>query len=187
MTGRLHSNRRCPGRWPVVVPLLLLHVQACADAGTGDAADSRRPVSLGPPDAVFPEDFGYVHTVRELPGGDVLVADPLGKALYQVDMDAGVRTVVGKLGEGPEEYQQPDAVWPLPGDSTLMVDLGQGAAGQGRAGAGVRDGAPHRDVPGGRWGRDGDSRRDRPRRERLRRRHGRLPARPRWARRPFSG
>ncbi len=126
MRGRLHPNRRCPGRWLVFVPLLLLHVQACADAGTGDAADPRRPVSLGAPDAVFPEDFGYVHTVRELPGGDVLAADPLGKALYRVNMDVGVRTVVGRLGEGPEEYQQPDAVWPLPGDSTLLVDLGKG-------------------------------------------------------------
>ena len=97
---------------------------------TGDRRTADPPatgnVSLGPPDAVFPEDFGYVHTVRELPGGDVLVADPLGKALYRVDMDAGVRAVVGKLGEGPGEYQQPDAVWPLPGDSTLMVDLGKG-------------------------------------------------------------
>ena len=126
MRGKLHPNRRCPGRWLVLIPLLLLHVQACADADTGDAADPRRPVSLGAPDAVFPEDFGYVHTVRELPGGDVLVADPLGKALYRVDMDAGVRTAVGKLGEGPEEYQQPDAVWPLPGDTTLLVDLGRG-------------------------------------------------------------
>ena len=126
MRGRLHPDRRCPGRWLVFVPLLLLHVQACADAGTGDAADPRRPVSLGAPNAVFPEDFGYVHTALELPGGDVLAADPLGKALYRVNMDAGVRTVVGRLGEGPEEYQQPDAVWPLPGDSTLLVDLGRG-------------------------------------------------------------
>ena len=126
MRRRLHPNWRCRGRWLVFVPLLLLHVQACADAGTGDAADPRRPVSLGAPNAVFPEDFGYVHTVLELPGGDVLAADPLGKALYRVDMDAGVRTVVGRLGEGPEEYQQPDAVWPLPGDSTLLVDLGKG-------------------------------------------------------------
>ena len=124
MRGKLHPNRRCPGRWLVLIPLLLLHVQACA--GTGDAADPRRPVSLGAPNAVFPDDFGYVHTVLEFPGGDVLAADPLGKALYRVDMDTGVRTVVGRLGEGPEEYQQPDAVWPLPGDSTLLVDLGKG-------------------------------------------------------------
>ena len=82
--------------------------------------------SLGSPTAVFPEDFGTIQTVRELPDGRVLVADPLGKALYAVDMDGGTRTVIGSEGQGPEEYLQPDAVWPLPGDSTLLVDLGNG-------------------------------------------------------------
>ena len=82
--------------------------------------------SLGSPTAVFPEDFGTIQTVRELPDGRVLVADPLGKALYVVDMDGGTRTVTGSEGQGPEEYLQPDAVWPLPGDSTLLVDLGNG-------------------------------------------------------------
>jgi hypothetical protein len=81
---------------------------------------------MGSPDASFPEDFGTIQTVRELPDGRVLVADPLAKALYAVDMDAGTRVVVGREGEGPEEYRQPDAVWPLPGDSTLLVDLGNG-------------------------------------------------------------
>jgi len=83
-------------------------------------------VQLGPPTAIFPEDFGAIQTVRELPDGRVLVADPLSKALYAVDMAAGNRTVIGREGEGPEEYRQPDAVWPLPGDSTLLVDLGNG-------------------------------------------------------------
>jgi hypothetical protein len=83
-------------------------------------------VSLGDPIAVFPDDFGAIQTVRELADGRVLVADPLSKALYAVDMDAGTRTVIGTEGEGPEEYRQPDAVWPLPGDSTLLVDLGNG-------------------------------------------------------------
>jgi hypothetical protein len=41
-------------------------------------------------------------------------------------MDAGTREVVGSEGAGPAEYLQPDAVWPLPGDSTLLVDLGNG-------------------------------------------------------------
>jgi hypothetical protein len=54
------------------------------------------------------------------------VADPLGGALYFVDMNAGTRTVVGTEGQGPGEYLQPDAVWPLLGDSTLLVDLGNG-------------------------------------------------------------
>lgn len=83
-------------------------------------------IRLVEPDATFPEDFGAIQTVRELPDGRVLVADPLGKALYLVDMASGTRTVVGREGQGPEEYLQPDAVWPLPGDSTLLVDLGNG-------------------------------------------------------------
>jgi len=86
----------------------------------------RAQVRLGQPTATFPEDFGAIQTVRELPDGRVLVADPLGKALYVVDLDAGRRTVVGREGQGPDEYLQPDAVWPLPGDSTLLVDLGNG-------------------------------------------------------------
>lgn len=79
---------------------------------------------LGPPTATVREDFGSIQTVRELADGRVLVADPLGKALYMVDFAAGTRTQVGELGQGPQEYRQPDAVWPLPGDSTLLVDLG---------------------------------------------------------------
>ncbi len=80
--------------------------------------------SLGRPTARLAEDFGSIQTVRELPGGRVLVADPLGKALYLVDFSAGTRTQVGSEGQGPQEYRQPDAVWPLPADSTLLVDLG---------------------------------------------------------------
>lgn len=83
-------------------------------------------IRLQEPDATFPEDFGAIQTVRELPDGRILVADPMGKALFLVDMEAGTRTVVGREGQGPEEYLQPDAVWPLPGDSTLLVDLGNG-------------------------------------------------------------
>lgn len=116
------SSLGAGGRW--LVWFLVLSAPACG--GTDDAADARPPIPIGPPDVVFPQDFGYVHAVRELPGGDVLVADPLNKALYRVDMEAGVRTAVGRRGEGPEEYEQPDAVWPLQGDSTLLVDLGNG-------------------------------------------------------------
>jgi hypothetical protein len=87
-------------------------------------ADAQTP--LGQPNASFPEDFGSIQSVRELADGRVLVADPLGRELYLVDMDAGTRQVVGRQGQGPDEYMQPDAVWPLPGDSTLLVDLGNG-------------------------------------------------------------
>ena len=92
----------------------------------GTVRESGAQTSLGRPTAVFPEDFGSIQTVRELPDGRILVADPLAKELYLVDMGAGRRTVIGRQGQGPQEYRQPDAVWPLPGDSTLLVDLGNG-------------------------------------------------------------
>ena len=103
----------------VLLPLFLISL------GAGPRRASAQ-LRLGQPAAVFPEDFGAIQTIRELPDGRVLVADPLSKALYAVDMNAGTRTVIGREGEGPEEYRQPDAVWPLPGDSTLLVDLGNG-------------------------------------------------------------
>lgn len=109
--------------WVSVLGLVLC--QACSERGE-HGAEYPTPVPLGHPNAVFPEDFGFVHAVRELPTGNVVVPDPLGKTLYRVDLDSGVRTVIGRLGGGPGEYQQPDAAWPLRGDSTLIVDLGNG-------------------------------------------------------------
>lgn len=98
---------------------------ALVGCGGGEAGRAGADVvTLGEPTAAFPDDFGSIQTVREMPDGRLLVADPLGRALYMVDMDAGTRTVVGSEGSGPNEYLQPDAVWPLPGDSTLLVDLG---------------------------------------------------------------
>ncbi len=90
-------------------------------------ADARsQDYVLGEAEATFPEAFSFVATARELPDGTLLVADPLARELVVVDMDAGTKRVIGREGQGPEEYRQPDAVWPLPGDSTLLVDLGNG-------------------------------------------------------------
>jgi hypothetical protein len=81
---------------------------------------------LPEPDAAYPEALGMVQTVRPLPDGRALVADPLGQVLVAIDMDAGTADTIGRRGAGPGEYDQPDAVFPLPGDSTLLVDLGNG-------------------------------------------------------------
>ncbi len=77
-------------------------------------------------DAEFPEGFGLLSTVRELPDGRVMIADPLGQMLAILDMDSGEMELLGREGPGPDEYRQPDAVHALPGDSTLLVDLGNG-------------------------------------------------------------
>ena len=107
---------------PVARRLITAGLASLVGLVAPSAASAQTP--LGQPNSVFPEDFGTIQTVRELADGRVLVADPLGKALYAFDLDAGSRVVVGSEGQGPREYLQPDAVWALPGDSTLLVDLG---------------------------------------------------------------
>jgi hypothetical protein len=96
-------------------------VAACsADSSTIPMRD------LGPAEASYPEPFGFLRAVRPLPDGRVLVADPLGDALLALDMTAGTADTIGRIGAGPREHKQPDAVFPLPGDSTLLIDLGNG-------------------------------------------------------------
>ncbi len=68
--------------------------------------------------------FGYIGGIRELSDRRVVVADPLGIALVTMVLGAGTADTIGRVGSGPEEYRQPDRVLALPGDSTLLVDLG---------------------------------------------------------------
>ena len=87
---------------------------------------AQETATLGDPEAVFDEAFSVVSTVRELADGRVLVADALGQVLVRLDLARGIADTLGSVGEGPAEYRQPDAVWPLPGGRTLLVDLGNG-------------------------------------------------------------
>jgi len=93
---------------------------------TGVRAQQVAEHELAKPDAAYSEGFGSVRGVRELPDGRVLVADGLGQALILLDLDAGTADTVGRVGGGPEEYQSPDALFPLPDDGTLLLDLGNG-------------------------------------------------------------
>ncbi len=103
--------------------LLSLGLFILVPQGTWAQARQQR---LTEPDASFPEAFGLVGGVRELPDGRVLVADPLGQALVALNLDASLADTLGRVGQGPQEYRQPDGLFPLPGDSTLLVDLGNG-------------------------------------------------------------
>lgn len=85
-----------------------------------------REITLTQPNATFPEAFSLVNGLRELPDGRVMIADPLGQALVVADFAAGKADTLGRVGQGPNEYQQPDGLFALPGDSTLLVDLGNG-------------------------------------------------------------
>ncbi len=77
-------------------------------------------------DATYPEAFSYLSGIRELSDGTILAADPMSQVLLRLDLDAGTADTLGRHGPGPQEYEGPDQVFPLPGDSTLLVDLGNG-------------------------------------------------------------
>jgi hypothetical protein len=70
--------------------------------------------------------FGFLNAIRPMSDGRVLVADPLGGVVVVVNLDDQTADTLGRSGGGPQEYRSPDSAFPLPGDSTLLVDMGNG-------------------------------------------------------------
>ncbi|MEZ4585812.1 MAG: hypothetical protein R2909_05370 [Gemmatimonadales bacterium] len=87
-------------------------------------AQAPKEARLGAAAATLKEPFGLVNAVRELSDGRVVVAAPLDGKVVVVDPAFRAVRQLGREGQGPGEYRQPDAAWPFPGDSTLIVDLG---------------------------------------------------------------
>lgn len=109
------------------LPILMgLCLSACSGGDvpptTGLAAGQYAQLEL---EVSYPEPFSFLNSVRELSDGTVLAADPLSQVLLRLDVAAGIADTLGQVGGGPQEYQQPDQVFPLPGDSTLLVDIGK--------------------------------------------------------------
>ena len=101
----------------------------CALLGIGVAAansHSQVPERHLEADAEFPEGFSIVSGLREMPDGRLMVADAIGQFVAFIDFGTGDMEIIGREGQGPAEYRIPDALYPLPGDSTLLVDLGNG-------------------------------------------------------------
>ncbi len=96
-----------------------------------DSLGAQRPADppvrrLTSPDAVFAEPFTYVTSARELPDGRVIVSDSRDRVLQVVDLRSGESRPVGRSGSGPGEWGLPARLHEMPGDSTLMVDYGNG-------------------------------------------------------------
>jgi hypothetical protein len=89
-------------------------------------APAQEPVVLGKPTAVFEEPFSLISGVRELDDGRLLVSDALEESLYALDESLTGSQTISRQGQGPDEYRQPDVLFPWPGDSTVMTDLGNG-------------------------------------------------------------
>ncbi len=112
-----------------VFSIFLFSAEACGPAGEAEAVGTGvadRPFATLEVDQDFPEPFSYLSGVRELPDGRLLAADPMSEVLLLLDLGTGTADTLGGPGEGPQEYRGPDHVLPLRGDSTLLVDLGNG-------------------------------------------------------------
>ena len=89
-------------------------------------AAAQQAASLDEPTTRYSEPFSLIGGIRELNDGRLIVSDPLEETLYVLDSRLeGVETISGN-GQGPDEYRQPDRLFAWPGDSTLMLDLGNG-------------------------------------------------------------
>ena len=100
--------------------LMLFAVLAPHGAGAQDA------IVLDAVDARISEPFSLVRGARELPDGRLLVTDWIEQRVAVVDCDRDRVDDRGGVGAGPGEYRLPATLLPFRGDSTLLVDVGNG-------------------------------------------------------------
>lgn len=82
--------------------------------------------TLSPANAKLSEDFSRIVGVRELKDGRVLVSDAGDKRVLVADFGKNSVAQVGREGRGPGEYTMASRLFPLGGDSTLMIDAANG-------------------------------------------------------------
>jgi hypothetical protein len=143
--------RTKPSSRPVLASGTSLAIALCAGLPlVAPSAQAQEPIRFGSPEAVAAEPRGSISGIRVQQGGSVLVADGLEARLVRLSPDLAEATVIGREGQGPDEYRQPDGLFALPGDSTLMTDLGNG-----RLAVLAPDGSIVRTEPIARDGEDG--------------------------------
>ena len=99
---------------------LTLALTCCAATlARAQNATARR---LNPVSATHPAEFSSIAMIRELGDGRVIVLDTTEKRLLVADFRDGTVKPLGRTGDGPEEYRRPNALFPLPNDSTLLTD-----------------------------------------------------------------
>jgi hypothetical protein len=86
-------------------------------------------VELTTPVLTVAADFSQLRGVRELADGRLLVSDRLEQKVLVLTPRDGKSTVIGRIGEGPVEYRLPTAIYATPGDSSLLIDDGNGRVG----------------------------------------------------------
>jgi len=107
------------------MPDLLLRL-SCAGAvlALSAAPAPAQLVRLTTPNATLAEEFASIRGIRELPDGKLLVSDYIDQRVVLVDLVRGSILARVTKGSGPREARLPTRLIPVPGDSTLVVDLG---------------------------------------------------------------
>lgn len=81
--------------------------------------------TLSQPEARLDREWTRVIGVRELSDGRLIVLDGHENVILLVDARLSAGTPIGREGQGPGEYAIPNALIPLPGDSTGVLELSQ--------------------------------------------------------------
>lgn len=104
-------------RRPLDVPLAaVVFALAAPESGA-----QRKPSLIGAFQE-YQQEFTSITAVRELRDGTVLVIDNAEKKLLGIRDPAAAARQIGRVGDGPEEYQSPRFLLPLAGDTTLGTD-----------------------------------------------------------------
>lgn len=112
-------------RITILITNLLVAGAICVAPVTVRAQSHQPQVrTLAAPEGEFPEPFSQVAGLAELSDGRVAVADRLERLLRMADFETGELIELGRQGRGPTEYLTPAAVFPMRGDSLLLVDMG---------------------------------------------------------------
>lgn len=93
---------------------------------TQSAVAQSRPIDLPSPDATSAQAFSLLRGARELADGRLLVTDWLEQRIALINFAAATVADRGRLGAGPEEFRLPGSLLPFRGDSSILVDLGNG-------------------------------------------------------------
>lgn len=88
------------------------------------AAALSQAAPLPPRQAESSEGFTRISGLRELRDGRVVVSDGAEQRVVVLSADLRQGDALGRVGRGPREYVNPDAVLPWLGDSSLIVDPG---------------------------------------------------------------
>lgn len=104
-----------------ILPALGLTIATLATAHPLSAQEPV-PVRFSGTPVTAAHEFSSITAIRELSDGRVLVTDNRDKELRLFDRQLATSRTIGRIGNGPKEFGIAGALFPLAGDTTLLLD-----------------------------------------------------------------